>query len=202
MSNRIPAKNRRNLFVAAFATTRNATEAAKRAGYAERSAHVTGCRLLKDHKVARAIAQIEQAKADRYGVTADRLEQELAMVAFANMDDYTRLTANGERVVDLTACTREELAAVGEVTIEDYVEGRGDDARDVRRVKFKLHDRLRAIELLGKRLPGFFKPSVDEQPRGGDTYNTVIVGGDAKEIAKMYAQLMDAPLKLPKSEEV
>jgi hypothetical protein len=36
------------------------------------------------------------------------------------------------------------------VTVEDFLDGRGDDAREVRRVKFKLHDKRAALNDLGR----------------------------------------------------
>jgi hypothetical protein len=40
--------------------------------------------------------------------------------------------------------------ALIEVTVEDFLDGLGEDAREVRRVKFKLADKIEALELLGK----------------------------------------------------
>jgi phage terminase small subunit len=41
------------------------------------------------------------------------------------------------------------------VTIDTYVEGHGEDAREVRRVKFKLGDKSAALVALGKHLGVF-----------------------------------------------
>ncbi len=48
-----------------------ATEAAKRAGYGEKAAHVQASRLLKNAKVAAHIAELQQAAAKRNEVTVD-----------------------------------------------------------------------------------------------------------------------------------
>jgi phage terminase small subunit len=52
---------RRDRFAAEYLKDLNATEAAKRCGYAPRGAHVTGCRLLKDPNIARQIAEAREA---------------------------------------------------------------------------------------------------------------------------------------------
>ena len=43
-------------------------------------------------------------------------------------------------------------AAINEITVDDYVEGRGDEARDVKKIKFKLHDKRASIMDLAKLL--------------------------------------------------
>ena len=57
--------------------------------------------------------------------------------------------------VDLSELTREQAAAISEVTVEDYKDGRGEDARDVRKVKFKLSDKRSALVDIGKHLGMF-----------------------------------------------
>jgi hypothetical protein len=44
---------------------------------------------------------------------------------------------------------------LSEVTVEDFVDGRGEDARAVKRVKFKLHDKRAALVDLGRHLGMF-----------------------------------------------
>jgi phage terminase small subunit len=70
-------------------------------------------------------------------------------MAYANIADYTALVGP-ERVIDLRAATRDHLAAVQEITVEDYKEGRGENARDVRRTRIKLADKQAAIEKMNR----------------------------------------------------
>jgi hypothetical protein len=62
----------------------NATYAAKRAGYAPRSASTTGYRLLQRPAVAAAVAKAQRKRAARTRVSADRVVTELAKVAFGD----------------------------------------------------------------------------------------------------------------------
>ncbi len=64
----------------------NATQAAIRAGYAENSAHVTGCRLLSNDKVSEAIAVGKAELADRAGVSQDWVIKKLQAVHDASME--------------------------------------------------------------------------------------------------------------------
>ncbi len=58
-------------FCEEFMVDMNATAAAKRAGYSERTAEQQGCRLLTNVKVAARIADLQDKTAKRLEVTAD-----------------------------------------------------------------------------------------------------------------------------------
>jgi phage terminase small subunit len=58
---------------------------------------------------------------------------ELRKIAFANMADYVRAQASGDSYLDFSMLTRDQAAALQEVTVDTYVEGHGEDPRDVRR---------------------------------------------------------------------
>lgn len=88
---------------------------------------------------------------DKYEISAERVLRELALCGFANLEDYTRLE-DDKRVVDLSVTTRDQMAAVAEIT-EDTTGGSGDGERKVvLRTKVKLYDKTKALELLGKHL--------------------------------------------------
>jgi phage terminase small subunit len=76
--------------------------------------------------------------------------EELSKIGFANMKDYMRVGPHGDPVLDFSAITRDQAAALIEVTVDDYVDGRGEDARDVRKVKFKLADKRAALMDIAK----------------------------------------------------
>jgi len=61
----------------------NATQAAIRAGYSQRSASSIGNENLKKPKIQKYISQLKEARKLRTQVTADRILQELATMAFA-----------------------------------------------------------------------------------------------------------------------
>jgi hypothetical protein len=79
---------------------------------------------------------------------------ELTKLGFANMLDYMRIGEDGDPFVDLSALTRAKAAGLIEFTCEDFKDGRGEDARDVRRVKIKMTDKVRPLTEIIKHLKG------------------------------------------------
>jgi len=71
-----------------------------------------------------------------------------------------RASPGGDPYLDFSALTRDQAAALQEVTVEDYVDGRGENAREVKRVRFKLADKRAALVDLGRHL-GMFKDRVE-----------------------------------------
>lgn len=92
---------------------------------------------------------------EKLAVTKENVLAELAKIGFANMLDYVQPTAEGDVVVDLSALDRDKAAAVQEVIIDTYQDGRGENSRDVKRVRFKLADKRAALVDLGKHLGMF-----------------------------------------------
>jgi phage terminase small subunit len=145
---KLSAKERR--FVEEYPVDFNATQAAIRAGYSEKSARSIGAEnLTKPHICAALKEALDalQAKATR---TADEVLAELEHIAFANMQDYMGANADGDPVLDFSELTRGQAAALREVSVETYMEGVSKDAREVKRVRFKLHDKRAALIDLAK----------------------------------------------------
>lgn len=129
----------------------NGTRSAIAAGYAPKSAGITASQLLNVPKVQQIIAKLSVARNAKIEVKAEKVLAELALMGHSNMLDYIRVV-DGDAVVDLSTLTREQAAAMQEITVEDYVDGRGEDARDVKRIRFKLADKVRSLELLARHL--------------------------------------------------
>lgn len=139
-------------FVQEYLVDLNASAAARRAGYSPKTAHRTGNENMQKPAIVAAIAEAKEARSRRTQVTADQVVDELAKIGFSNLLDYFRISTEGEPYVDLSAVTREQAAVLAELQVDDYLEGRGDDTREVRRVKVKLHDKLKALEQLARHL--------------------------------------------------
>lgn len=156
-------------FVAQYLIDLNATQAAIRAGYSEKTATEQGSRLLTNVKVQEAIAKGQNKTAAKLEITKERIVEELAKIGFSNMLDYMRAGTDGDPYLDFSSLTREQAAALAEVTVEDFKDGRGEDARDVRRIKFKLHDKKGALVDMAKML-GFM---IEKHEHSGEISLTV-----------------------------
>lgn len=140
---------RYELFVAEYLIHFNATKAAMAAGYAPNAAHVTGCQLLKNDKVQRLIQKAMNDRAERTKVTQDRVVKELAKIAFANMRDFVRWGPTGVEMKNSQEIIEEDSAAIAEVSQVDTQNGTN--------IKFKLHDKPKALEMLGRHLGMFLE---------------------------------------------
>lgn len=162
---------KQQLFVREYLIDQNATAAAVRAGFSARSARGKGPFLLTLPPVAAAIQRAIDRRAERIGVTAERVLIELCRIGFANIEDYTTLDqATGLRVADFTRCDRDQLAAVQEITVEDVNLGAGESARVGQRCRLKLHSKREALLDIGKHLGMWGKgPRPQQVPGAGQT---------------------------------
>ena len=83
---------KQSAFVEEFAIDMNATQAAIRAGYSAKTAKEQATRLLSNVYVAAEIARGRAARSERTGITADRVLQELARVAFFDIGRHSTRT--------------------------------------------------------------------------------------------------------------
>lgn len=151
-------------FCHAYIETGNASEAYRQAYDCKKMSQNAICvqasRMLDNPKIALRIDDLRAGIQNRHQVTVDRIIDELALLGFSNMLDYMQPQDDGTAYVDLSKLTREQAAAISEVTVDSYMEGTGEDAKPVKRVKFKLTDKRGALVDLGKHL-GMFPSQVN-----------------------------------------
>jgi phage terminase small subunit len=147
---------RQQRFCVEFIVDLNGEQAAIRAHYSPRTARSQASRLLTKANIRAEIERLQAKRSERTEITADRVLTELAKLGFANMADYMVSGPNGDPYLDFSALSREQAAALQEVSVEDFIDGRGEDARQVKRVKFKLADKRAALVDIGRHL-GMFK---------------------------------------------
>ena len=83
-------------FVEEYLLDLNATAAAKRAGYSERTAYAQGQRLLKHVEIAAAIQKAQEARSERTKIDQDWVIERLVGVYEASMGARPVCDKNGE----------------------------------------------------------------------------------------------------------
>lgn len=143
------------IFVKEYLIDFNATRAYIAAGYSKKGAEVGASRLLRNVKVQAAINGETEKRCEKLGIEADVILGEISKIGYANMLDYITIL-EGEAYIDFSELTREQAAAIQEITSETYTEPTGEYkegkpvTRKIKRTKFKLFDKRGALELLGR----------------------------------------------------
>lgn len=161
--------DKQRLFVAEYITDFNAAAAARRAGYSEKTARITAAKLLTKANIQEAIQGAIEERLKALDVTADRVLQELARIGFSDMRDYTEWGPAGVRLRQDCELTEGAARAVSEVS-QTTTQGGGS-------IKFKLHDKKGALELLGKHLK-LFTEKHEHTGKGGGPIEVIEVVGD------------------------
>ena len=133
-------------FVQEYRIDGNGTQAAIRAGYSAVGAPTQALRLLNNADIQAALAKSQNRAARRLEISAERIDQEYARLGFASLGDYLVIAEDGEVEVDLSLVMddQDKLAAIAEITT---VSGMGRTKTTI-----KLHDKIRALDSLVKRL--------------------------------------------------
>lgn len=132
----------------------NAAQAAKRAGYNDYT-HV-GAHLLRNPRIQAKIAEYRTLLTSQTKITKDRVLQELAAIAFANLRNFVTVDPlSGETILDLEKISDTDAAALQEISITDS-QGRVK----IKTSKIRLADKTAALEKLGKHL-GLFNDKLE-----------------------------------------
>ncbi|RHH25983.1 terminase small subunit [Desulfovibrio legallii] len=145
-------------FVRQYLVDLNATAAAIRAGYSERTAKSQGQRLLTNVDVSAALAAAKAEREQRTEITQDRVVSELAKIAFADPRELMEWGPEGVKLKDSAELTEEQAASVAEVSETTTKDGGS--------LRLKKHDKVKALELLGRHL-GMFTDKVKSEISGG-----------------------------------
>ena len=161
----------------------SAAKAYVRAGGSARSASQASSKFIARPRVQAALAARARKLTERCEITTEAVLNELALVGFSNMYDFLKI--EGEEVtIDFSNLTRQQAAAIGEVTIN---ETKRRDGTVVTTTKFKLHNKLQALEQIAKFLGMLVK--VRHTTPDGDEIE--VEARPSLEVARRYAFLLD-----------
>ena len=162
----LPPKQLR--FVQEYLIDLNGKQAAIRAGYSAKTAEVQASRLLSIAKVAEAVAEAQQARAERTQITADRVLAELAKIGFSDIRKAVIWRANVIGMVE-DGDGAQRLAVTNEVQLVDSDKLDDATAAAVAEIsqtaqgglRIKLHDKKGALVDIGRHL-GMFTDKVEQ----------------------------------------
>lgn len=159
----------------------NATQAAIRARYAEKTAYSQGQRLLKKVEAQEYIRELMQKREQRTEITADKVLEEYAKLGFSDVTDYLQVVTErilvghdketGEPISDISQFVLmkdtkdippEKLAAISEV--KQHKDGS---------ISFKLHDKRGALDSIARHL-GMFAERVELTGKDGGPIQTAV----------------------------
>lgn len=149
-------------FVREYLCDLNATQAAIRAGYSERTARAISCNLLTKVDIQAAIAAAQQKRAERLEIDADWVLKRLHSEATADLADLYDESGNLRPIHDWPQVWRTGLVAGIETAKERDGADKDGAPQFVTVRKVKLSDRVRLLELIGKHVGvGAFKDRLE-----------------------------------------
>lgn len=138
-------------FVDEYLIDLNATQAAIRAGYSEKTAQQIGTENLSKPLVRAAIDEAIAKRSQETKIDADWLLKRLAAEAEADVNDLYNDNGDLKPVSEWPKIWRQGLVAGLE--IEALFEGFGEDRQQIGLVKkIKLSDRIKRLELIGRHI--------------------------------------------------
>jgi phage terminase small subunit len=149
---KLPPRQQR--FVEEYLLDLNATQAAIRAGYSAKTANPQAARLLAKVSIQAALAEAMATRADRTGITQDRVLHEIDLLQHSDITHYA-IDATGN--VSLTAeAPRDAMRAVASLKKRIL----HTDTSTVYETEIKLWNKPASLRMGGQHL-GLFKEQVD-----------------------------------------
>lgn len=188
-----PLPPRRAAFVAEYLKDFNATQAAIRAGYSARTAQEISHDLLSNALVADAVARGKAQRLERVNVTADKVLQEMALLAESDVSHYI--------IDDYGQVELAEGAPDGAMRAIQSIKRRVrvlEDGTKEYNVELKLWDKPTPLRLLGRHV-GIFTDKLEVTGKGGGPIQVAaaqLADMTQEQLAEMAQQLASAAKEL------
>lgn len=149
--------DKQKVFVSEYVKDFNATQSAIRAGYSESTAGSIGGENLQKPEIKREINLLLSEIISNNKDTAVKVIRECHKIAFAKMTDFVDYTDS-----ELTLKSSEEVdsSALESISFDTTYSGSGEYTNTTTKKKIKLHDKLKALEILSK-YTGLYKDTPD-----------------------------------------
>lgn len=179
-------------FVDEYLVDLNATQAAIRAGYSEKTAYSVGHENLSKPEISQAIETKRAELAAKTGITQERVLQELAKIGFANIRNAVKWGAKLAFPQDDDDSKSAEPYILNDVALIDSADLDESTAAAISEIsrtkdgalKIKFHDKKGALDSIGRHL-GMFKDRVEHTGKDGGPI----------EVAKLSDAELDAQIR-------
>lgn len=150
---------KRERFAQEWVVDLNATQAAIRAGYSEKTAKQQGSRLLTNADVAARVKELQGVVAEKIEITQDMVAKELASIGFSDPRDVMSWGPAGVLLRQSSELTRDQAITVSEVTETKTKDGGS--------IKLKFHDKPKALINYGKHI-GMWPTKIEHTGKDGE----------------------------------
>lgn len=142
--------DKQSMFIKQFLIDLNATQAAIRAGYSNRTARSQGQRLLTNVDISKAIDAGKRERLERVKVDADFVLYRLFDIVESDPCDIINEDGGFKSIHDWPLTWRRMLSAMDIKEITEYQGEAEGQVKIGELVKFRFPDKLKALETLGK----------------------------------------------------
>lgn len=158
----------------------NITQAGIRALFSKKTAYSSAQRALKRVEVSARLTYLATQRNKKATKTTDDIERELEKVAFSDPKDILTWDKDGVTLTDSDELDSEHSAAIESIEFTERKLGKDDGDAMLVKTKVKHHNKLRALELLGKN-KGMFADKLDINANVAHKVEIVNYGDDNKD---------------------
>jgi phage terminase small subunit len=145
-------------FVAEYLVDLNGAAAVRRMGFEGKEPKIVASKLLAHPYAKRLLADAMEKRIERTEVNQDRVLRELALISFSNAKSVMKWGPDGVKLLSSDELSAEDAALIAEVSETTTLHGGT--------LKAKLHDKVKALELLGSHL-GMWKNKHEHTGKDG-----------------------------------
>jgi phage terminase small subunit len=128
-----------------------------------------------------------QLAIQRLALTKEAMAREYVPLITSNMRNYV-VDAGTQVAFDFSMVTPEQWKAVKALQVDEFVEGKGENAREIRRVKLWLHDKVGPGKLVAQLFNWIVAPRRDEGPSEEERLRKLTPEQRAEEMAQLMQQ--------------
>lgn len=141
-------------FADRYFETLNGCQSAIFAGYSEATARQKAYELLQDKEIEEYLSELRAKSEAKHGISKDRWLSELEAIGFSNVQDFI---SDSNNIKDFSKLPEQKTKAVSSIK-KTVLEFEGGEKHTV---EFKLHDKLNALDKIGRHF-GYFEKDNDQ----------------------------------------